>query len=156
MALQKKNKKKICYHHITLIKKDYFTWCSPMMIAEKYWYDYLCMQKYLDSSATKNYTDEEWTWWRRCKNCCIYKIAKNNFYIQPGRIWKKNRQPNCKSCKKVMARNRFIMKKNMDDHYDYIYWNRKDYWKNWWRYNYRKRLMRIIWYLDSHWRVVSK
>jgi hypothetical protein len=37
----------------------------------------------------------------------------------------------------------------MDDHYEYIYYSRKSWHKNGWRYNTKKRILYILGDIDS-------
>ncbi len=86
-------------------------------------------------------------WERLCSQCDTYKSV-DNFYFN----WNKYYKSECKYCNQLKKKNRKIIAKNTwnEIHYSRDTWNRHSI-----RYNFRRRLLRIVWYLDGKWRVVS-
>ena len=86
-------------------------------------------------------------WERLCSQCDTYKSI-DNFYFNSNWYYKSE----CKYCNQLKKRNRKIIARNIwkTIHYSRDSWNR-----HWIKYNFRRRLLRIIWYLDSKWRVSS-
>lgn len=135
------------------ILEDYFWWMVVQKICTKYWYKENTVRKFLSWKATKIYTDSKWIEWRRCSRCWTYKTVDeyaNHQVIQ----WKQYVKPHCRSCWKIVQKNRIVIKKNTDNYYDIIYWRRLAWYRHWWRYNFRRRILRVIWYLDRKWKII--
>lgn len=125
------------------ILADYFAGEKKFALARKYRCTDDVINKFLDGRATKNYTDTSGKNWRRCSVCEIYKPVE-----EYGKHWQKKDKtilsPHCSTCHKLRTKNKKIVKKNMDDHYDMIYWARLSWWKNGWRYKTRRKIFYIL------------
>ena len=137
----KKNKTKINCRHRPWIKEDYFNWLSANQIAAKYWYDYYVIKKYIEWSATKNY-EHNWVKMRRCSICWVRR--RTSMY------WRNYEFLNadCKICRAVMRKNNNQILINTWRKENELARRRKSWEKRKWKYNTRRRILRIIWYLD--------
>ena len=149
------NCKKVIRHDIRKkMLREYFEWSNAMSLAKKYWCEYNETKRYLEWCWTKTYIDSENITWRRCSVCSVYKKLDQYLTHSYNKKWEPRKQSHCKICHRRRVKNKKIYKKNIDEYHEYIYQGRKSWWKNWWKYKYRKRLLRIIWYLDGKWKII--
>lgn len=138
------------------IKEEYFYWANASNLAKKYWYTVYAVNKYLNWSATKIFKTSEWIIYRRCNSCTplTYKL-ESDFFVNTKLNWKNIMMTYCKSCHYRKVKNKRILAKNLwDDRF--LKRARKSWDKNKWKYNIRRRILRIIWYLDSKWKIIKK
>jgi len=139
----KKNKKTVCRHHKPEIRKLYFEWKTIWFIATNFWYTYKSVEIYLNSKATKIYIDSKWLEWRRCSCCESYKLSNDYYWNNKEKTIRASR---CNKCARQHKKNKYIILKNR--------WLKpkpycKESWlKHGWRYKTRRRILRIIWYLN--------
>lgn len=129
--------------------KEYFEGRNAMYLGKKYWCEYNAVKKYLEWCATKTYIDEDGVTWRRCSVCDVYKKLDQYLVHSYNKKWEGRKQAHCKICNQRKVKNKKIYKKNIDEYHDYIYYGRKSWWKNGWKYNTRGKIMRILWYHDN-------
>lgn len=138
------------------IKEEYFYGSNATNLAKKYGYTVYAVNKYLNWSATNIFKTSEWIIYRRC-NCCVpltYKL-ESEFYIHSKKIWREFLMTYCKSCHLRKIKNKKTLAKNINDNI-FLEWNRKSWEKNKWKYNIRRKILRIIWYIDRKWKIIKK
>jgi len=157
MANKKKAKKSFIYTaHRKLIKQDYFNWEIIERLAKKYWYTVYAIKKYVNWSWTKTFIDENWVIRRKCSTCIPITYKLEDKYLTHSYVkWKKMLMAHCKWCHYRKLKNKKIIAKNMWDD-KYLNYFRKAWNKNKVKYNFRRRFMRIIWYLDRKGRIIKK
>jgi len=151
-TIYKTNKTAIHYKSILKIKKAYFYWVTSDKIAEKYWYNKGFLRTYLASKATKNFTDSKWNKWRRCSVCEIYRSVDE--YYKSWKSW--YLQSSCIRCEKVKKKNIRIVRNNIWKRKEDLIKSKSNWEKNKWKYNTRRKILRIIWYLDWKWKIKLK
>ena len=152
----KKNKTFITTTNRKKIKEEYFYGENATNLAKKYWYTVYAVQKFISWSATKIFITSKWEVYRRCNNCTplTYK-PESEFYVHSKRYWREFLMVYCKSCHSRKTKNKKIIAKNIWDD-TFLKWNRKSWDKNKWKYNIRRKVLRIIWYLDRSWKIIKK
>ena len=152
----KTNKSFINSENRKKIKKEYFYWDNSTNLAKKYWYTVYAVNKFLNWSATKTFIDEKWVRWRKCSVCypTTYKL-ESEYLNHSKKNWRVFLMSYCKACYYRKVKNKKILAKNIWDK-KYLNYNKKSWNKNKVKYNFRRRFLRIIWYLDSKWRIIKK
>lgn len=148
----KKNKTVINSRHKPIIKKKFFSWESRENLAVEFWYDFYILKKWLAWKATTIYVDEKWIRWRRCSICRVYREEENNF---PGHWWK-YKAALCNYCDKIKKKNQYTILKNTWEERKKLRTSRETWFKNKWKYNCRRKILKIIWYLDMNWKIIKK
>ena len=148
----KKNKIKLSSEHKKLITQSYLDWVTLEKMANMYWYQKKVIQKYLYApSFLKNIVNEKWEKERKCSMCGTYRTL-DNYYKMPNWYLKAH----CNFCQKRLRKNHYIMDKakwKLEDHKEK---NLKHWHKHSWRYNTRRRILKILWVIDWNWRVIKK
>ena len=145
----KKNKKSIPDKRRHQIKQEFFEFWDIGRIAKEYGIDYTYLTKYLHWPATTRHT-HKWIDYRRCGVCRVYKTLDNFMKHWDYLTY------DCKYCNHLVKKNKRVMRKNDGTYDDYIKKSRAKWAKNKWRYNTRRKIMRIIKYTDVNWRVILK
>ena len=150
MPKQKGDKKAVCRYHKEIIKELHHNWNWATEIARKLWYKVEAIQKYIRSFKEIIYN---WEIYYRCSICKTHKPASE--------FWRNSKLKNwlrwdCKYCHNLIRRNRTIIEKNMWKETTNAREGKIQWKKNGWRRNIRKRILRIIWVLDWHWRLINK
>lgn len=152
----KPNKSFITTENRKKIKEEYFYWNNSTNLAKKYWYTVHAVNKFLNWSATKTFIDDKWIRWRKCTTCTPLTYKKESEYLTHSKKnWKIFLMSYCKSCHYRKVKNKKIIAKNIWDE-KYLNYNRESWDRNKWRYNFRRRYLRIIWYLDRQGRIIKK
>jgi len=146
----KRNKTKVHERNRKEIREAYFNWESSDSIAKRYWYDKNAMKKYLNSRATKVYIDPKWEEWRRCSICNVYRLRENFFQSTA-----KYKTAHCRFCDSLKKKNQYTMLKNKWEWWKKIAMTRETWWRHKWKYNTRRRILRIIGYLDWNGRIIK-
>jgi len=134
----KKNKTFLSGVHRPLIKQDYFNWIWSTTISQKYWYDINLIQKYLRSSATKNYT-RNWRSYRRCTVCNVYRV------IEDYSSWNWYYKAYCHICDARYKKNRYILDRNLWNTEGKKLISKKTWNKHKQKYNLIRIIRRRVW-----------
>lgn len=134
----KKNKTKVIQLYKPKIKKLYFEWVSNEKIAIKFWFTINTILKYVNSSATKTYTDANWIRHRRCSVCNIYRLETT--YPLSCKAYYKSE---CRMCHNRISKNRYQIKENIGSTYNRDRY-KAHYTKYKWKYNAIRKVKRYI------------
>lgn len=133
--------------HKNKIKEMFFQNTAIAIIAEKFWYTVHTIEKYVQSRATKIYTDKYNVIWRRCSICEIYRLEE--FYNSNWRT--KYLEAQCVICSKIKHKNYYIIQQNL-----WIPRNkekRKESREKWkWKHKARKKILKILGILNGNWK----
>ena len=145
------DKKKIGQKHSILIKKNFFSWKNAMDISKKFGYEYIVIKNFVGGRATKNYVDKDWVKWRRCRICKAYKKLEWNYLAgwKNKDVTKIYYKSECNYCNNLLKNNERKIIENIYGK-EKIKNKQKEKWgRHGWKYNIRRKILRIIWILDS-------
>ena len=127
------------------IKKWYFEWRTLLDIAEKLWYTYTAVEKYVHTKATKTYVDKDWKERRRCTKCNTYKTLDK---YRPNAIrknWNIYKASHCNYCDSILKRNKLILiKKDKIKYEKHLKMINISWHKHCWRYNTKRKINSIL------------
>lgn len=152
MAKFKKEKTRVHERQRPIIKERFFNKESVDSLALEYWYNKHYLKKWLDWRATTIYIAKNWVRWRRCSICRFYRIEEENFSWH----WWKYKAALCKYCDNRKKSNKKIILKNIWEEWRSIQISRETWYKNKWKYNTRRKILKIIWYMDVNWKIIKK
>jgi hypothetical protein len=148
---KKKNKcGRITDVHRKKMLQDFFNNKPRKYIYDTYWYTKVVTDRYLDGRASALYTDADGKIWKRCSQHRAY-LSLENFTLS-GKYY----MSRCKKCETLKKKNKKQVMKNIGLEHEVIYRSRLCWYKNKWKYNTRRKILQIIWYLDVNSKIIKK